>query len=478
MEPRRLSLVRPLVKRTILSFCIALLVASACSSNEKTNSTLPEEATTTLLDVSLTEEQERIPLPDPAWDDVALQAIEIATVESPTAITHQVSDPNLWVSQRSGIVHVILHETFFDKRRNATEYFSLRPSAALDISSKVAVSETGGLAGIAVSNDGQQLYVSYTSVDNKMIVASYELFGFDADPRSERLLIEIEQPVGESFAGPIHIGPDGFLYIAVPDVEKSSAQDSSTYAGSILRIDPQIADDENNYVVPAGNPTLANNGKQEVWLTGVRRPSGFSFDSQTDDIWLTDSGNTQKEIYLLSAEHKPAGRADNLGWPLNEGTNDFVGEPPANYQRPFLAYETQTDDQTCGPIGGHRYRGDDLEFRANGLVDAPFKELYFFADTCSGELFALEQFNDRGLVKPLVVENLPPQIQSLGRDNTEELYVAGGNGQIVRIDLAESKRETVIVPQGQPFPRKQLPLDQQILPGVEQPTSTQLKEAS
>ena len=124
------------------------------------------------------------------------------------------------------------------------------------------------------------------------------------------------------------MGPDGFLYVAMGDGggggdPDGNGQNPGTLLGAILRIDPEGATADRPYRIPAGNPFAdGQGGAPEVWTWGLRNPWRFSWDRETDDLWIADVGGTQwEEIDWLPATDGLPGRGANLGWGLREGAH-------------------------------------------------------------------------------------------------------------------------------------------------------------
>ena len=112
-----------------------------------------------------------------------------------------------------------------------------------------------------------------------------------------------------------------------PGEPDGNGQNTSTLLGSILRIE---VDSDEPYEIPPGNPFADGEGAPEIHLYGVRNPWRFSFDRETDDLWIGDVGqNTWEEIDLLPAA-SGMGRGANLGWNEMEGAETFEGgnSPP------------------------------------------------------------------------------------------------------------------------------------------------------
>ena len=145
-----------------------------------------------------------------------------------------------------------------------------------------------------------------------------------ADPNSERILLEINQPASNHNGGMMQFGPDGYLYIGVGDGGGSgdpddNSQDRKTLLGNILRIDVDSISDGLQYGIPPYNPFVGNTQdyREQIFAWGLRNPWRFSIDFETGEIWAGDVGQRrQEEIHLIE-------KGDNLGWNIMEGFECF-----------------------------------------------------------------------------------------------------------------------------------------------------------
>lgn len=229
-----------------------------------------------------------------------------------------------------------------------------------------------------------------------------------ADPTSERILLQVDQPQGNHNAGALAFGPgDGYLYIALGDgggandnqlghVEDwydfnggGNGQDvTDNLLGSILRID---VDGGDPYGIPAGNPFVGRDGLDEIYAYGLRNPYRISFDMGGDHtLFAGDAGQgLWEEVSVIE-------NGGNYGWNVKEGTHcfdaanntqipdecpDTVGEghPDAGAPLidPVIEYANAAQPGGIGRtvVGGFVYRGDDLP---------QFHGRYIFADWSTG----------------------------------------------------------------------------------------------
>jgi glucose/arabinose dehydrogenase len=195
-----------------------------------------------------------------------------------------------------------------------------------------------------------------------------------ADPASERIVLEVDEPEINHNGGELAFGPDGYLYISLGDggaandtglghPPQGNGQDTSTLLGSILRID---ADSSQPYSIPADNPFAGGGGRGEIWAYGLRNPFRFSFDTGGDhQLFAGDVGqNLFEEVDVVV-------KGGNYGWNIREGDHCFDPQRPsspparcpdigANGQAllpPILEFE---HDVGIAVTGGYVYRGSQM----------------------------------------------------------------------------------------------------------------------
>lgn len=202
-----------------------------------------------------------------------------------------------------------------------------------------------------------------------------------ADPESERILLQVDQPQFNHNGGSLAFGPDGSLYLSLGDggaahdvgeghSNMGNAQDTSNLLGSILRIG---VDGEHPYSVPDDNPFVGKDGRDEIYAYGLRNTWGLSFDDD-GTLYGADVGqHLFEEVNILK-------RGENYGWNIREGLHCFdpqnPREPPDDCPSkgprgeplvdPILEYKNvnafpgETKAYGISVIGGHRYRGKAL----------------------------------------------------------------------------------------------------------------------
>jgi glucose/arabinose dehydrogenase len=188
----------------------------------------------------------------------------------------------------------------------------VQPTPLLDITDRVGSQRNEqGLLSVALPPDfatSGLFYVNYTDRRGDTVVARYGLMAGDpgqADPNSEQIILQIEQPAANHNGGQLKFGPDGYLYIGTGDGGQAgdpwgNAQNPNELLGKMLRIDVTGAD---TYEVPSDNPSLDQPSvRPKIWATGLRNPWRFSFDRATDDLYIADVGqNLFEEVHFQPA---------------------------------------------------------------------------------------------------------------------------------------------------------------------------------
>ena len=296
----------------------------------------------------------------------------------------------------------------------------------LDISDRVnrGGSEEGllGLAFDPAFAENGRFFVYYSAAGpRRSVLSRFERLGDGANPDSELVILEIEQPFRNHNGGMIAFGPDGHLYVALgdggsADDPQGNGQDPSTLLGSVLRIDVRNASEAQPYVAPPDNPFASDGrGRPEVWAYGMRNPWRFSFDRETGELWAGDVGQGEfEEIDIVRA-------GANYGWNTMEGAHCFERSvcDQSGLTLPVAEY---SHGQGCSVTGGYVYRGSAVPSLAGW---------YVYGDFCSGRIWAVRADGQQGLEG---VEIADPgfSVSSFGEDANGELYVIDYGGSVYR----------------------------------------------
>jgi glucose/arabinose dehydrogenase len=355
----------------------------------------------------------------PQSNSLRLQPIS-TSLSSPVFMTAPPNDSTrLFIVQQGGLIRI------FDVVGGA-----LLTTPFLNISSLLSTGGERGLLGMAFDPQyaaNRRFYIFYTDTAGSIVIARYLRSITDpnlADSSAVTLLTVAHPNFSNHNGGMLAFGPDGCLYAGIGDGGSSgdpnnNGQNQNARLGKILRINPDLGGPCANNIP---NPFLIGVAP-EVWSIGLRNPWRFSFDRQTNDLYIGDVGqNVLEEINVSLAPN--AGRALNYGWRLMEGTLCF--NPSSNCNSggltlPVLEYSH--DDGACSVTGGYVYRGS---------IKPDLQGTYFYADFCAKFVKSFRHQNGQATEQTEWPLLSPPGggVTSFGEDAEGELYIlsqgAGG----------------------------------------------------
>jgi glucose/arabinose dehydrogenase len=300
----------------------------------------------------------------------------------------------------------------------------------LDFSGVVDDTNEGGFFAIAFHPDfesNKQVFLSYTITandgDNKLVSRITRLAenvsGDVLDPAPEDVLLEQNQFATNHNGGHIAFGIDRNLYIGFGDGggggdPQEQAQNTQTLLGSLLRID---VDAGFPYAIPTDNPFAGGGGRPEIYAYGFRNPWRWSFDRDTNELWLADVG--QNEIEEVNRIVK----GGNYGWNCFEGNRSFETDncPPSNQLiSPVAEYD---HSEGFSVTGGYVYRGNTIP---------ELQGIYLFGDFGSGTIWGLFPNGENDFERRVLV-NSQLSIVSFAQANDGELFVVDYSGSLYRI---------------------------------------------
>ncbi|XP_054653636.1 HHIP-like protein 2 isoform X2 [Dunckerocampus dactyliophorus] len=319
-------------------------------------------------------------------------------LRNPVLMLHSGDDTHrLFIAEQVGFVWVYLRDG------------SRLESPFLDMSGEVMTTpwpgDERGLLGMAFHpayRDNGRFFIYYSIQVNskleKVRVSEMRVSVSDmnmADPYSESVILEIEEPAANHNGGQLLFGPDGYLYIFTGDGGKAgdpfgkygNAQNRSALLGKVLRIDVDGSDvrSRKQYRIPKDNPFLADqDARPEVYAYGVRNMWRCSVDRGDPTsryghgrIFCGDVGqNRYEEIDIIV-------KGGNYGWRAKEGFECYdmklCHNSSLNDIPPIHAYSHHVGKSVTG---GYVYRGCESP-NLNGL--------YIFGDFMSGRIMALEE---------------------------------------------------------------------------------------
>uniref|UniRef100_UPI0037E80157 HHIP-like protein 2 n=1 Tax=Semicossyphus pulcher TaxID=241346 RepID=UPI0037E80157 len=283
----------------------------------------------------------------------------------------------------------------------------------LDMSGEVMTTtwlgDERGFLGMAFHpkyKDNGRFFIYYSiqvnSKQEKVRISEMKVSAYDmniADPYSERVILEIEEPAANHNGGQVLFGLDGYLYIFTGDGGKAgdpfgkygNSQNKSALLGKVLRIDIDGSDSGGrHYRIPPDNPFIGDpDARPEVYAYGVRNMWRCSVDRGDlvsrygrGRIFCGDVGqNRYEEIDIIE-------KGGNYGWRAKEGFECYdmklCHNSSLNDILPIFAYSHHVGKSVTG---GYVYRGCESP-NLNGL--------YIFGDFMSGRIMALEEDKTTG----------------------------------------------------------------------------------
>ncbi len=357
---------------------------------------------------------------------LALQPIT-TSLTFPVFMTAAPNDrTRLFIVEKRGLIRI------YDRNNS-----SLNQTAFLDLRGLVSTVGERGLLGMAFDSGygaNRRFYVFYTNTTGDIVIARYLRNATDenlADSSLATILLIVEHSAESNHnGGMLAFGPDGCLYAGIGDGGGSgdpnnNAQNLSLLLGKLLRLNPDTGNACNNNGII--NPFILTGGAQQIWSRGLRNPWRFSFDRDTDDLYIGDVGQGLREEINVSPAPN-AGRGLNYGWRLMEGTLCF--NPSSNCNSggltltlPVLEYSHLNG--ACSVTGGYVYRGS---------VKPDLRGTYFYADFCAGFVRSFRYQNGQPVEQTEWPLLSPPggSVTSFGEDTEGELYVMTQGGGLFK----------------------------------------------
>ncbi len=283
----------------------------------------------------------------------------------------------------------------------------------LDIRDRVVSGGEQGLLSVAFHPNyarNHRFYVDYTDKQGNTRVVEFRSRNGRGLKSSARQLLFVRQPFANHNGGELQFDRNGRLYVGMGDGGSAGdpgnrAQNPNQQLGKLLRINP-----------------LTRGARWQMVALGLRNPWRFTFDRANGDLYIADVGQGDwEEIDYRAAG--AIGTLANYGWKAFEGraryTNTALG--PGELVAPVHVYSH--GDDNCSVTGGYVYRGRTVTAAVGR---------YFFGDYCSGIVWSLRVDNGRAVDvrrEPFRVALLT----SFGEDVSGELYLASGNGRIVKL---------------------------------------------
>ena len=311
----------------------------------------------------------------------------------------------------------------------------IRPTAFLNMASKVSTDSERGLLGIAFPAGfvtGGHFYISYTDLGGTSILSRIQVHSNDihqANLSSEEQILKVPQPYANHNGGQIAFSPrDGYLYFGLGDGGSGNdpsnrAQNTDSLLGKMLRIQvepPQGA----GYIIPSNNPFVGHSGyREEIWAMGLRNPWRWAFDPLTGDLFIADVGQGAWEEVNVQPSTSPGG--ENYGWRIYEGEH-CTGLDPCNAAGLTFPATEYSHSLGISITGGKVFRGSPNYSYLQGV--------YLFADFAGwSSLWGLQRVGGNWYATNLVQPGFG--ISTFGADEAGRLHVADySNGRLYRIN--------------------------------------------
>lgn len=374
-----------------------------------------------------------------------------------------------------------------------------RPTPFLDISSKiVSLNPDGderGLLGVAFHENFKingRFFIYYqlppraggpvpgATWNNLSRISEFNVIPEEqrADPNSEKVILEWDDPQGNHNGGSLAFGHDGYLYIAIGDGGGANdvgpghfddwytpngggnAQNlDANFLGKILCID---IDGASPYVVPPTNPFVGKPGLDEIYAFGFRNPYRMTFDMGESKALMTgDAGQS------LWEEINVVNKGGNYGWNVREGAHCFnaadntkelatcptVDDRGKKLLDPVIElknWKNPLGGKATTIIGGYIYRGETIQKWQGKYIFGTFSQS---ATTPNGELFvATPQFNNatatwdyEEIKLNSAQDDLGYFLKGFGQDEDGEMYItvssnvgpSGNTGKVFKLVAAK-----------------------------------------
>ena len=286
--------------------------------------------------------------------------------------------------------------------------------------------------------DNGFLFVFYTNNIGSLEVARYKVSNTDpniADSTSKAVVITIPHPTNSNHnGGTLHFGKDGYLYLSTGDGGgggdvPNNAQNTNILLGKMLRLAINTSATAPYYTIPSGNP-FAN----EVYAYGLRNPFRWSFDRETNDMWIGDVG--QGAFEEINHRKFDSINGVNFGWRCYEANNTYNTTtgcgPIGNYT--FPVYNYAKPNPFGAVTGGSVYRGDTY---------IALRGYYISCDYYTGNFYIIYYDSTAHTYTTTIQAVTPAGMSNFDETEDGELYaVCLNNGTVYRINATGSKQYT------------------------------------
>jgi glucose/arabinose dehydrogenase len=332
-------------------------------------------------------------------------------LSSPTSMVF-VDDSNILVLEKEGNVRLISNGV-------------LHAEPVLQV--PVNAENERGLLGIAADEDNNNVFLYYTEADPlRNRVYKYQWNGQSLV--NPILILDLPAEPGPNHdGGKIVIGPDGYLYSIIGDLNHDGQLQNfpdgppPDDTGSIFRINPADG------LAPPDNPFIGSgiDALSKYYAYGIRNSFGIAFDPLTGNLWDTENGPASyDEINLVRPGF-------NSGWQTVMGPISVSGDteenlvnfPGSHYADPLFSWA-----ERLGPT--------DIEFLNSTQLGDRYTNNIFVGDITRGNLYFFELNENRD---GIILDTTQQQsgLSDLVVDSEDELSAitfGGGFGGITDIE--------------------------------------------
>jgi glucose/arabinose dehydrogenase len=304
-----------------------------------------------------------------------VQAV-VEGLSSPTSMIF-LDNNNILVLEKEGNVRLVTNDI-------------LQEQPVLQI--PVNTTDERGLLGIAISTDSNSpnkpnIFLYYTEGDPiRNRIYKYQWNGETLI--NPALILDLPADPGPVHnGGKIVIGPDGYLYAVIGDLNHRGQLQNfpdgqpPDDTASIFRINP-----EDGSAAP-GNPFVSSgkdDGMSKYYAYGIRNSFGMDFDPLTGNLWDTENGPVHYDEINLVRPGFNSGWYTVLG-PISltgKTEDDLVNFPGSHYADPLFSWA-----DTVAPT--------DIEFFSSSKLGDEYANNIFVGDIRMGNLYFFEVNENR-----------------------------------------------------------------------------------
>ncbi len=287
----------------------------------------------------------------------------------------------------------------------------------------------GGMLDVAVPlgyTAGKWIYFTYSKSINGQgatTLARARLDGHRLVTWQDILITHSTSSTSRHFGSRIAFDGKGHLYFTIGERGvRPNAQNLSTHAGSILRLNMDGS-------VPEDNPFINHpNALPEIWSYGHRNPQGIAYDSKHQRLWANEHGpRGGDEINLILP-------GLNYGWPIISYGKEYwgpvqVGEgtKKKGLQQPVKIYIP-----SIAPGSLILYSGKAFPAWRGNLMSGALKLTHL-------NRVELDQ-SGRAIAEERLLESLEERIRAILESPEGWIYLSTDSGRILRLRPADGAK--------------------------------------